>query len=83
MGIDDWRKQIDELDRQLVGLLNQRARCAAEIGRLKRSAGEPLYQPEREQEIFERVQQLNEGPLSNEQLRRLFESIVGEARSLE
>ena len=83
MDISDWRKRIDGIDEKLVGLLNQRLRCAAEIGKLKRAASEPVYQPQRENEVLERVQKLNAGPLSNQQLRRLFECIVDEARRIE
>jgi hypothetical protein len=43
MTIDDWRSKIDEIDRQLVELLNERSRCVVEIGRIKHSTGEPLY----------------------------------------
>ena len=83
MSIDDWRKKIDELDAQLVELLNARSRCAAEIGKLKQKDGQPIYSPEREREILERVQQLNRGPLGNDALKRLFERILDEARVVE
>ncbi len=83
MDISDWRKRIDGIDEKLVELLNQRARAAAAIGKLKRAASEPVYQPQRESEVLARVQKLNAGPLSNQQLRRLFECIVDEARKIE
>lgn len=83
MDISDWRKRIDELDRKLVELLNQRSRCAAEVGKLKRAAKIPLYQPEREREILERLERLNGGPLDNAALKRLFERIIDEARVVE
>jgi chorismate mutase-like protein len=83
MDISDWRKRIDELDEKLVELLNERSRCAAEIGRLKHAAGEAVYQPEREQQVLERVLKRNGGPLTDEQLRRIFERIVDEARTVE
>lgn len=83
MDISQWRKCIDEVDDQLVKLLNQRARCAAEIGKVKRTEGVPVYQPEREQEILNRIQERNEGPLSNGQLRSLFKRIVEETRKIE
>ena len=83
MDISDWRKRIDGIDEKLVELLNQRARAAAAIGKLKRAASEPVYQPQRENEVLEQVQKLNAGPLSNQQLRRLFECIVDEARKIE
>ena len=83
MDISQWRKRIDDVDDQLVKLFNQRARCAAEIGKVKRAEGVPVYQPEREKEILNRIQQANAGPLSNEQLRSLFERIVEETRKIE
>ncbi len=83
MDISDWRRRIDGIDEKLVELLNQRARAAAAIGKLKRAASEPVYQPQRENEVLERIQKLNSGPLSDEQLKRLFECIVDEARKIE
>lgn len=83
MSIEDWRRKIDEIDRKLVELLNERSRCALEIGRLKRAAALPLYQPEREREILESVERANQGPLPDTAIRRLFERILDEARSVE
>lgn len=83
MSVSDWRKKIDELDAKLVELLNERSCCAAEIGKLKRKDGEPIFSPRREREILERVQKLNRGPLGNEAVRRLFERILDEARVVE
>ena len=83
MDVEDWRKKIDELDAKLVELLNERSRCAAEIGKLKRKDSEPIFSPRREREILERVQKLNRGPLGNEAVKRLFERILDEARVVE
>lgn len=83
MKIDDWRNRIDEIDRKLVELLNERASCALEIGLLKRADHLPIYQPEREREIFENVGRANRGPLEDTAVQRLFERILDEARSLE
>lgn len=83
MTIEDWRRRIDEIDRRLVELLNERSRCAIEIGHMKRSLGLPVYQPEREQEILANVERLNPGPLADTAVRRLFERVIDEARSLE
>ncbi|MGH9773945.1 MAG: chorismate mutase [Candidatus Acidiferrales bacterium] len=83
MSIDDWRRRIDELDRKMVELLNERAQCAIEIGRIKRAEGQPIYQPERELEILENAEQANEGPLADTAIRRLFERILDEARTIE
>ena len=56
MDIADWRKKIDELDRRLVEMLNQRAQAAHEIGKLKRTVGMPIYEPDRDLlRIYERI----------------------------
>ncbi|GAC1640010.1 MAG: chorismate mutase [Candidatus Acidiferrum sp.] len=83
MNLADWRRRIDEIDRQLVELLNARSRCAIEIGKLKQAAKLPLYQPEREKEVVQNAEQTNAGPLSNAAIRRLFERIIDEARAAE
>jgi chorismate mutase-like protein len=83
MSLIDWRRRIDELDRKLVELLNERSQCALEIGKLKQQANLPLYQPEREKEVLENAEKNNHGPLSNAAIRRLFERIIDEARAAE
>lgn len=83
MTLSDWRRKIDEIDRQLVELLNQRSRCALEIGKLKQTENLPLYQPEREREVLQNAERINAGPLTDAAIRRLFERIIDEARSAE
>ncbi|HEX9222695.1 MAG TPA: chorismate mutase [Candidatus Acidoferrales bacterium] len=83
MKIEDWRGKINEIDRQLVRLLNERSKAAMEIGKLKRDANLPLYQPEREREVLENAERANSGPLPDTAIRRLFERILDEARSVE
>jgi len=81
--IEDWRRRIDTIDEQLIGLLNSRSACAVEIGRLKRLIGMAVYQPGREQLILERVEKNNPGPLDSGALRRVFERVIDEGRRLE
>ena len=81
--IDGWRRRIDAVDEQLVRLLNSRSACAVEIGRLKRRLGLPVYSPEREAWILERVMRDNPGPLEPTAVRRVFERIIDESRRLE
>jgi chorismate mutase len=81
--LDDLRKRIDLLDESLVKLLNARAACALEIGRVKRELGMKVYQPEREAEVLKNVQAANHGPLDQPAMKRLFERIIDEARHLE
>ena len=83
MSLADWRHRIDEIDRKLVKLLNERSKCALEIGKLKQQAKLPLYQPDREKEVLQNAEQNNTGPLTDAAIRRLFERIIDEARSAE
>jgi chorismate mutase len=73
--LDDLRDDIDRVDEVLVRLLNERARVACEIGKLKQAQGIDIYQPVRSV--------ATEGPLGPEAIARLFERIIDEARTLE
>jgi chorismate mutase-like protein len=82
--LDDLRNDIDRVDEVLVRLLNERARVACEIGRLKKAQGVDIYQPEREKQVLEHVRNVAvEGPLGADAIARLFERIIDEARRLE
>ena len=83
MDIADWRRQIDEMDRKLVELINQRARAAQEIGRLKRNTSMPIYEPDREKQIFENIFRLNQGPLSNHMLQQVYERLIDVMRKIQ
>ena len=82
--LDDLRRDIDRVDEVLVRLLNERARCVCEVGRLKKEGGLDVYQPDREKEVLAHVRSIAaEGPLGPEAVGRLFERIIDEARRLE
>ena len=82
--MDDLRDDIDRVDEVLVRLLNERARVACEIGRLKKDLGIEVYQPEREKQVIAHVRGVAaEGPLGADAIARLFERIIDEARRLE
>jgi chorismate mutase len=83
MDISDWRKKIDELDCKLVELLNQRAETAHEIGKLKRGLGMPIYEPDREQAVFDNVRQINRGPLPDHDLLNIYERIIDIMRQIQ
>ena len=83
MGLDEWRARIDEIDRQLLRLLNQRAELSLEIGRAKRETGEPVHVPEREQGILEELDRLNPGPLPGSAIRAIWSEILSASRSLQ
>jgi chorismate mutase len=81
--LDHWRRRIDGIDDQLMRLLNSRSACAVEVGRIKRAQGLPIYAPEREAWILDRVMRDNPGPLEPLAVRRVFERIIDESRRLE
>jgi len=81
--IADWRTRIDELDLELVRVLNERAHCAIEIGRIKRRRNLAIYDPKREEQIIRTVTESNPGPLDAQGMRRLFERIIDESRRIE
>jgi chorismate mutase len=83
MDIEDWRKQIDELDRRLVALLSERACAVVEIGRLKRNTSLPIYEPDRERIVFANVQAANNGPLPSRDLVRIYERIIDVMRNIQ
>jgi chorismate mutase-like protein len=83
MDITDWRKKIDELDRKLVELISERAQCAHEIGKLKRNSSMPIYEPDREKIIFQNIERYNTGPLSERQLRQIYERLIDVMRQIQ
>ena len=83
MDIADWRKKIDEIDRRLVRLLNDRARCVREIGWIKHQDGLPILESSREAEVLRQALEANQGPLEDDAIRRVFEGIVREGRALQ
>jgi chorismate mutase-like protein len=83
MDIEDWRRKIDELDLKLVKLINERAQCAEAIGRLKRNSDAPIYEPDREKIIFANIARANTGPLTQVQLRQVYERLVDVMRQIQ
>jgi chorismate mutase len=83
MDISDWRKKIDEIDAKLVKMLNERARAAQEIGRLKRLREMPIYEPDRERIVLAQVQEQNLGPLQHRHLIQIYERIMDVMRNVQ
>lgn len=83
MTIDDIRKEIDQIDQDLLVIFNRRAELALKIGEIKKEKGLPVYDPEREKRIFDRMQKANPGPLEDGAIVRLFERVIDESRRLE
>jgi len=83
MTIEHWRTEIDEIDRELLRLLNRRARLAMKVGALKQNAGLPCCDTERERDVLTRLQQANGGPLDSRAIGKLFRRVIRESRNLE
>ncbi len=83
MNLDAIRDDIDALDREIVSLLNRRLELAAEIGRVKRRNGAPVYVPKREEEVLRKLVAHNAGPLQETALRAIYREIMSAAIALE
>ena len=70
------RKEINLLDLKLLTLLNQRLRMALEIGKIKKEMGKKIDDPKREKEVLERLKLKNKGPLKDEDLKKIFTTII-------
>jgi chorismate mutase len=81
--VRELRERVDEVDRELIRSLNERARIVQEIMALKAEAGAPVYDPKREEEILQRVVEQNEGPIYDSSMRDIFELILHRIRDLE
>ena len=84
--LEELRRQIDRLDRDLLAKLSARARCAQQIGAVKKAEQDKnivFYRPERERQVLERMQHLNEGPLPDREIARLFREIMSACLALE
>ncbi|MCD6416748.1 MAG: prephenate dehydratase [Planctomycetes bacterium] len=83
MNLDDLRNKIDRLDEQIVRLINERARIARQIGKRKAEENSFAYAPARQQEIFQNVLGVSEGPLPPETLRAIYREIMSGCLALE
>jgi chorismate mutase / prephenate dehydratase len=81
--LEPLRRQIDELDGQIVELLNARARVVVEIGQLKQQNNAPIYAPEREKAVLEKVRGLNRGPLPDRCLEAVYRELMSGSFALE
>ncbi|WP_166252098.1 prephenate dehydratase [Marinobacter salicampi] len=83
----ELRDEIDQLDQQIMGLISARARCAQEVARVKMAAHPDedvfFYRPEREAQVLTRIKSQNPGPLSGEEMARLFREIMSACLALE
>ena len=81
--LEEHRREIDELDLRILELLNARTKVVERIGAIKKEMAMPIYEPKREDAVFRNVIEGNHGPLSEGAVRRLFERIIDEMRTLQ
>ena len=83
MGLDELRERLDIIDEQMVLLLSERAKVVSKVAELKRHHNMPVYMPEREASIIERLRASNPGPLPGDAVERIYRTIVEEMREFE
>ena len=81
--LEDLRRQIDEFDLRLVELLNARARVVVEIGKLKQQQNTPIYAPDREKHILDKLRDINPGPLPDRCLEAIYRELMSGSFALE
>jgi chorismate mutase-like protein len=77
------RSRIDEIDRDILRLLNERTRVVQQIGDIKQQVAMPIYEPKREDEVFANVTANNSGPLPPDAVKRVFERVIDEMRTVQ
>ena len=83
MDLTEWRRRIDQLDARILELLNERARDVLQLAPLKRQNAIPVHAPEREEQVVTSLRSQNDGPLSDEAIGRIFETIMKEMRAVQ
>lgn len=81
--ISDWRDEIDRLDREIVALLNKRAKAVLQLAPLKQQANQGVRDPDREARVHSNLRNANSGPLPDESLDSVFETVMAEMRALQ
>ncbi len=81
--LETCRLRIDEIDLRLLDLLNERTAIVEEIGRIKQELQLGIYEPKREEQVFSNVTRHNQGPLPHEAVKRIFERIIDEMRTVQ
>jgi chorismate mutase len=77
------RQRIDELDRAIVRLLNQRAENAALVGSLKQNLDLPVLSRAREKAVLKNIAAANHGPLTDVQLLGIYKRVLRSMRAIQ
>jgi len=81
--LENYRLQIDVLDRRLLDLLNERTAIVEQIGQIKQERNLSVYEPKREDQVYANILTHNRGPLPPEAVKRIFERIIDEMRTVQ
>jgi chorismate mutase / prephenate dehydratase len=83
MNLQDIRKNIDQIDTQILSLLNERTALAQEVGKIKKASGQAVFAPEREELLLAQLEKKNKGPVSNPTLRAIYREILSSSRAMQ
>lgn len=83
MNLSHLRSKIDELDKKIIELLNERTNLALEVGKIKHESGKEIYAPERESQIYQKLEREAKGPLPKDSLKSIYREIMSAALALE
>ncbi len=83
MSLDEIRKRIDTIDKQLLDLLSQRADLVHEVGLIKKRDNLQIYAPDREEALLRKLVEMNEGRLPEKSIRSIYREIMSAALALE
>lgn len=81
--LEALRRTIDDIDQRILTLVAERVRTVLAVGDHKRKKGLPVYDPERERRLIERLCHDPPSPLDAETVRRVFERLIDESRCIE
>jgi chorismate mutase/prephenate dehydratase len=81
--LESLRERIDDLDKRIVELLNERAKVVVDVGKTKLADGTPIYAPDREQAVLQRIGELNKGPLLQRTLQAIYRELMSGSFALE
>ena len=81
--INELRLKIDEIDNNLLEILNKRASTVIEIGKIKKNNKLNIFDPQREKKMYERLLKLNKGPMKNDMVKEIFQSIIDKLKKLQ
>ncbi len=82
-GLAQCRAGIDDVDRRIVELLNERTLIVEQIGAIKQTFKMPIYEPKREEDVYLNIRACNLGPMPADSVKRIFERIIDEMRTIQ